>query len=152
MELQKLNLPEYNFRFRQLESKAQIFDGFRKRYVALTPEEWVRQNFLMYLVTEKNYPSTLISVESALMLYSRRKRTDIVIYNNQGTALMIVECKAPQVPVDEKVFDQVVRYNMALQVRFMVLTNGINHFCCHIDYQNRSYRFLPEIPLFDRLV
>ncbi|MBM3434760.1 MAG: type I restriction enzyme HsdR N-terminal domain-containing protein [Bacteroidetes bacterium] len=151
MELKKLNLPEYSFRIRQLESRTQIFDVFRKRFVALTPEEWVRQNFLMFLVTEKNYPRSLISVEGGMKLFKRMKRTDIVVYNNLGNPLMIIECKAPDVKIDEKVFDQVVRYNMVLKVKFLVLTNGLNHYSCLIDYQNKSYHFLPEIPDFKQL-
>jgi hypothetical protein len=151
MELRKLNLPEYVFRIRQSESKMQIFDDFRKKFVALNPEEWVRQNFLMYLIKEKKYPQTLISVEGGLKLYKRMKRTDILIFNKQGNPLIIIECKAPEILIDKNVFDQVVRYNMALQVKFLVLTNGLNHYFCRIDYTSQSYQFLPEIPDYEQL-
>jgi type I site-specific restriction endonuclease len=149
--LKKLNLPEYAFRIRELDSKRQIFDESRKRFVALTPEEWVRQNFLQYLITEKQYPRSLISVEGGLKLYKRKKRTDIVVYDNQGKALLIVECKAPEVRIDQNVFDQIVRYNMALQVNYLILTNGLNHYSCAIDYVNQNYRFLKEIPAYTDL-
>lgn len=144
--MKKLNLPEYTFRIREQESKTQIFDDFRKKFVALTSEEWVRQNFLRYLVTEKKYPRSLISVEGGLKLFKLKKRTDIVVYDSQGKPLLIVECKAPEVNISNNVFDQIVRYNMALQVKYLALTNGLKHYICKIDYLNQSYIFLPEIP------
>ena len=149
--LQKLNLPDYSFRISETDGRKQIFDSFRKKYVVLTPEEWVRQNFLMYLITDKKVPRTVISVEAGLKLYSRKKRTDIVVYNRSGKPEMIIECKAPEVAINEKVFDQVVRYNMALNVNYFILTNGINHYCCRIDYTNNTYRFLNGIPDYDSL-
>jgi type I site-specific restriction endonuclease len=144
--VKKLNLPEYDFRIRERDSKKQIFDEIRKRFVALTPEEWVRQNFLKYLLIEKNYPQSLISVEGKLKLFKRKKRTDIVVYDKQGKPLLIVECKAPNVVIDQNVFDQIVRYNMALQVKYLLLTNGISHYSCTIDYSHQAYHFLKEIP------
>ncbi len=150
--MQKLTLPEYSFRIRDTEGKKQIFDSFRKKFVALTPEEWVRQNFLMYLVNDKQIPPTVVSVETALKVYSRKKRTDIVVHNRSGKPVMIVECKAPDVTIDDTVFDQIVRYNFALNVQYFVLTNGLNHFCCHVDYQNKSYTFLDEIPVYELLL
>ena len=148
----KLNLPEYSFRIRDLNSKRQIFDEVRKRFVALTPEEWVRQNFLKYLLAEKKYPQSLISVEGGLKLFKRKKRTDIVVYNNLGKPLLIVECKAPDVVIDQNVFDQIVRYNMALQVKYLILTNGLNHYSCSIDYSRKTYNFLKEIPDYPELL
>lgn len=144
--MQKLNLPEHTFRFKEEENKTYIFDSFRKKYVVLTPEEWVRQNFLMYLVTALDFPKSLISVEAGLKLYQRIKRTDIVVYDKQGSPLLIVECKAPEVKVDEKVFDQIVRYNMALQVNYLIVTNGMDHYCCQLDYEKNTYNFLKTIP------
>lgn len=144
--LQKLNLPKHTFRFKKEENKTYIFDKFRKKYIVLTPEEWVRQNLLMYLVNEKNYPQSLIAVEAGLKLYNTLKRTDIVVYNKQGAPLLIVECKAPEVNIDEKVFDQIVRYNMALQVNYLVVSNGMNHYCCQLDYEKQTYNFLKTIP------
>ena len=144
--MQKLNLPEYIFRFNKKENKTYIFDDFRKKYVMLTPEEWVRQHFLMYLVTELDFPKSLIAVEAGLKLYKRIKRTDIVVYNKQGNPVLIVECKAPEVKLNEKVFDQVVRYNMALQVNYLIVTNGLDHYCCQLDYEKNTYNFLKVIP------
>ncbi len=150
--MKKLNLPEYTFRIREVDAKKQIFDEIRKRFVSLTPEEWVRQNFLKYLTTEKNYPQSLISVEGGLKLFKRKKRTDIVVYGKQGEPLLIVECKAPDVQIDQNVFDQIVRYNMALRVKYLLLTNGINHYFCAIDYASQGYHFLKDIPDYSDLI
>ena len=144
--MQKLNLSEYTFRFKKEENKTYIFDDFRKKYVVLTPEEWVRQNFLMYLISELDFPKSLISVEAGLKLYKRLKRTDIVVYDKQGNPVLIVECKAPEVKLNEKVFDQIVRYNMALHVNFLIVTNGMDHYCCQLDYEKNTYNFLKTIP------
>jgi len=147
----KLNLPEYKFRFREVGQKKQIFDSFRKKFVFLTPEEWVRQNFLMYLTLEKNYPSSLVAVEAGLKLYKRKKRTDIVVYNNTGQPILIIECKAPEIKLTQDVFDQITRYNMILQVNYLIVTNGLEHYCCLLDFENNSYRFLKEIPDYENL-
>ena len=147
----KLNLPEYQFRIMELNGRLQIFDDLRKKFVALTPEEWVRQNFLQYLIREKKYPQSLITVEGGLKLFRRSKRTDIVVFNNLGKPLLIVECKSPETTINQNVFDQVARYNMALEVKYLVLTNGMNHFICSIDYVSQSYFFLREIPEYSNL-
>jgi len=147
--LQKLNLPEHTFRFKEEGNKTFIFDDFRKKFVVLTPEEWVRQNFLMYLITGLDFPKSLISVEAGLKLYQRVKRADIVVYNKQGSPVLIVECKAPEIKLNEKVFDQIVRYNMALQVNYMIVTNGLDHYCCQIDYEKQTYNFLKTIPNYN---
>ena len=150
--MRPLNLPAYSFSIKEEQGKKFIFDRFRKKHVALTPEEWVRQNFLMYLVEEKNYPASLIAVEAGLKVAQRNKRTDILVYNRQAQALLVVECKAPQVKINEKVFDQIVRYNMSLQVNFLVVTNGLQNFCCKLDYTNNTYSFLKEIPSYQDLI
>lgn len=142
-------MPEQTFRFKELENKTFIFDDFRKKFVVLTPEEWVRQNFLMYLITELDFPKSLISVEASLKVYQRVKRTDIVVYNNLGNPVLIVECKAPEIKLTEKVFDQIVRYNMALQVNYLVVTNGLDHYCCQIDYEKQTFNFLKTIPNYN---
>jgi hypothetical protein len=149
--MQQLNLPEYEFRIRKGESKIEIFDRFRKKFVVLTPEEWVRQNFLMFLISQKGYPSSLIAVEAGLKINKVSKRTDIVIYNNNGKPLLIVECKAPSVQIKEAVFDQAVRYNMTLNVNYIILTNGLSHYCCQLDYEKNSYQFLKEVPDYSEL-
>jgi len=150
--VQKLNLPEYKFRFKEQNGQNQIFDIFRKKYVVLTPEEWIRQNFLMYLVEEKNYPQSLISVEAGLKVYKRSKRTDIVVYDKQGIPLLIVECKAPNVKINQDVFDQIVRYNIALNVKYLVVTNGLDHYCCSLKSENNTYQFLQEIPDYKNIL
>jgi type I site-specific restriction-modification system R (restriction) subunit len=114
--MKKLNLPAYNFKFKTVNQKTQIFDSIRKKYIALTPEEWVRQNFICFLVEEKKYPASLIAVESGLKYLSQKKRTDIVIYSNVGKPIVIVECKAPEVAIKEETFEQISRYNSTFKL------------------------------------
>jgi len=150
--MQKLDLPEYKFKYRSEGSKTLILDDIRKKYVAMTPEEWVRQNFLKYLITEKKYPASLIIVEAALKLNTLKKRCDAVVYNNCGKPLLIVECKAPEVDVTQKTFDQIARYNMTYKVNYLIVTNGIKHFCCRIDFKKMNYIFLESIPAFEEIM
>lgn len=147
----KLNLPEYKFRIRHLNDKTEIFDEFRKKFVVLNPEEWVRQNLLKYLHFNKNIPKGLITVEKGLLVNKLMKRTDILIYNKKGKASMIVECKAPEVAVNQNTFEQIARYNMALKVEYLLVSNGLDHYCTKIDFQNNSFSFLKEIPDFETL-
>ena len=125
-----------------------IFDAYRKKYVVLTPEEWVRQNFLNYLVKSNNYPSSLMGVEKELYLGELKKRCDIVIYNRESKPWMIVECKEMDVPLNMNVLEQIVRYNMALPVSYLVITNGINTFCCKLNGRDSSPEFLTALPAF----
>ncbi len=149
--MEKLNLPTYSFNIKLIEQRKYIFDFIRKKFVILTPEEWVRQNFLKYLVDEKKYPASLISVEMEFKLNKLSKRSDAVVYNKSGNPVLIVECKAASVKIDQKVFDQIARYNMKLNVEFLVVTNGLDHYCCKIDYENQKYYFLKEIPIFSEI-
>lgn len=144
--MQELNLPNYQFRIKSNENKLFIFDFIRKKEVLLTPEEWVRQHFLRYLVDEKKYPASLIAVEKKMNLHQTTKRTDIVVYNQNAKPEIIVECKAPNVPISQEVFDQIARYNLKLDARFLVVTNGLQHFYCQIDTENERYFFLDDIP------
>lgn len=146
--MQELNLPKYPFRFKEVADKIHIFDAFRKKYVLLTPEEWVRQNFLQYLLTEKKYPLSLIAVEAGLKYNQMQKRADVLVYDKQGQPFLLVECKAPEIKISQDTFDQVARYNMVFKVNYLVVTNGLDHFCCKMDYSDNSYRFLAEIPAF----
>ena len=141
-----LNLPPYSFKISNKEGKKYIFDVLRKKYVALTPEEWVRQHFTNYLLMHKGYPSGLLANEIQINLNGTKKRCDTVLYNRNLTAKMRVEYKAPDVVSTRAVFDQITRYNMVLRVEYLIVTNGINHYCCRIDYATNSYAFLPEIP------
>src|SRR6185436_19896122 len=123
----------------------------RKRFVALTPEEWVRQHLLHFLMNERKYPQSLISVEKKLLVNKLEKRTDVVLYSNSLKPLLIAECKAPSVKLNQLTFDQAARYNMTLGVSFLLITNGLETFVCRIDHSNKSYLFLNEIPHYDEL-
>ena len=144
--MQKLNLPIYSIKLKKEENKTLVFDPIRKKHIILTPEEWVRQNFIQFLIQEKNYPSSLMAVEMEINLLNTKKRCDIVLYNNKGLPHIIVECKAPSIKVSQNTFDQIARYNMTLKTDLLVVTNGLQHYVCMIDYQNQCYHFLKEIP------
>ncbi len=146
-----LNLPSYSFKISNRDGKAYIFDVLRRKYVALTPEEWVRQHFTHYLLEYKGYPKGLLANEIQLNLNGTKKRCDTVLYNRDLTAKMIVEYKAPNVEITQAVFDQITRYNMVLKVDYLIVSNGIHHYCCHINYVTHSYTFLPDIPTYDSL-
>lgn len=149
--MQKLNLPEYTFKFNVCNDKQQIFDVVRKKWVVLTEEEWVRQNFVAWLIHVKRCPLGLIAIEKELSLNSLKKRYDIVVYNSQHLPALLVECKAPGINVTQKVFDQAARYNMVLNVNYLVVTNGINHYCCFIDTFNKEFSFIDDVPEHDKL-
>ena len=144
--MQKLNLPTYNFKLKSNENKTLIFDIIRKKYMVLTPEEWVRQHFVVFLMEEKKYPTSLIAVEKQLIINNRKKRTDILIFNSEGKPDIIVECKAPKIKITQNTFNQIARYNLKLKANFLVVTNGLEHFYCKMDFGNKSYIFLKEIP------
>lgn len=146
-----LNLPPYTFRIREKLAKKLIFDGFRRRWVALTPEEWVRQNFVRYLTEEKHFPASLVAIERSLKMNQRDFRTDIVLFSKSGSPLVVVECKAPDVKISQLVFDQIARYNLDLRVSYLIVTNGLTHYCCRFDQEQLSYTFLPEIPDYNEL-
>ena len=149
--MQQLNLPEANFKILQENNKTKVFDIIRKKYVALTPEEYVRQQFIHYLINEKNYPKGLLAVEKQLKIYDLEKRTDIVLYNTSGKPVVIVECKAPPVNITQKTFDQIARYNMNFKAEYLIVTNGLKHYCCKPDYENNTYEFLREIPEYETI-
>jgi hypothetical protein len=146
--MQKLNLPSYPFRIKSSEQISQIFDAVRKKYVALTPEEWVRQHIIRYLTEELHYPASLVAVEMNLTLNGLRKRCDIVAYDTNGFPLLIVECKAPSVRLTQKTFEQVARYNMVLKVRYLMISNGIETYCCEINFEEQTYRFMENLPTY----
>lgn len=146
-----LNLPAFDARITQRNGKNVIFDVIRRRYVALTPEEWVRQHFTHFLLKEKGYPQGLLANEVQINLNGTRKRCDTVLYNRDLTARMIVEYKAPTVEITQAVFDQITRYNMVLKVDYLIVSNGLNHYCCRMDYANQNYVFLPGIPHYTEL-
>jgi len=146
--MQKLNLPEYSFRLKTSGGKDYIFDMLRKKFVRLNPEEWVRQNFIRFLLSEKNYSSSLIAVEALVKVNKNPQRADMVVFDRSGNPVLVAEFKAPEIKISQQTFDQIVRYNMQLKVKFLIVSNGMVHFCCSIDYAGNSYAFLPEIPDF----
>ncbi len=146
-----LNLPSYETKITERNGKSVIFDMLRRRYVALTPEEWVRQHFVHFLTDCKGYPKGLLANEVQLNLNGTRKRCDTVLYNRDLSAKLIVEYKAPHVEITQAVFDQITRYNRVLKVDYLMVSNGLSHYCCRIDYATGSYAFLPEIPAYTEL-
>ncbi len=146
----KLNLPEYKFKLKVSENKTFIFDRIRKKYFVLTPEEWVRQNFTMFLINEKKYPVTLIALERQLIVNNLKKRFDILIFNPSGEPNILVECKAPSVKILQKTFDQIARYNLKLKANYLILTNGLKHFYCKMDFKKETYVFLKSIPNYNK--
>ena len=150
--MENLNFPVYDFRYTERENKKYIFDIIRKKYVLLTPEEWVRQNFIRYLLEEKGYIQSLVRVEMFFKLNRLSKRADIALFDRNGKPKVLVECKSPKIAISQVVFEQVARYNLSFKVDFLVVTNGMQHFCCKMDYEKKSYTFLKEIPGFDEVI
>lgn len=146
-----LNIPPFEAKVTTRHGKEVIFDVIRKRYVALTPEEWVRQHFVHFLINFKGYPPGLLANEITLKLNHTAKRCDTVLYRKDLTARMVIEYKAPNVVITQAVFDQVVRYNIVLKVDYLIVSNGIDHYCCRIDYQGQRYTFLEDIPGYSSL-
>ena len=142
----QLNLPASQFKIKQTEKGYFIFDQFRKRYVKLTPEEWVRQHFVMFLIEHKGYPAALLAVEPQLNLHGMRKRCDAVLYDLQINPQLIIELKAPNIPITQAVFDQVAVYNSKLKVHLFMVSNGLEHYCCRVNTETASYDFFEEIP------
>jgi len=143
-----LNFPKYSFRFKNSENKIAVFDELRKKFVILTPEEWVRQHVVKFLVLDKNYPKNHINVEKQLKLGRLTKRYDAVVYKPDGTIKVVVECKAPHIKITQEVFDQIARYNVSLKADYLMLTNGLDHYYCKLDYEAEKYEFLAEIPTY----
>lgn len=146
--LQPLALPPYPFKLTDKNGQLFIFDEIRKKQIMLTPEEWVRQHFVQYLIKEKGYPKTLIKLEGGLKLHGMQKRSDIVVFNSHGQKILMVECKAPEVVIDQKVFEQIARYNMTHKVKLLAVTNGLQHYYCNINFEKLSYQFLSQLPMY----
>jgi len=148
--MQPLNFPAYDFRFKNSENKVRIFDIIRKKFVILQPEEWVRQNVVQFLIHEKKYPKSLINVEKQLTVNSIKKRYDIVVFDSIGNITVLVECKSPKIMITQQTFDQIASYNRRLKAEFLMVTNGLQHFYCKLDYSKEKYTFLEQIPDFSR--
>lgn len=146
MQWPPLNLPPADLKIRKTGGILKVFDPLRGRFVALTPEEYVRQHFTAWLLNSRNYPKSLLANEMGIEVNGTRRRCDTVAFTPDGKPLLIVEYKAPGVGISQAVFDQIVRYNMSLHARYLAVSNGIMHFCCRIDYESGSYHFIPEIP------
>ena len=147
----QLNLPTYEYRLREQNGRQQIFDVLRRRYVALTPEEWVRQHFVHYLIEHKGYPKGLLANEVELRVGEKHLRCDTVLYDKALHPKIIVEYKAPEIAITQKVFNQITVYNMLLHVDYLIVSNGMQHYCCQMDYEQNRYTFLSDIPNYDQL-
>ena len=146
--MQKLQFPSYSFRFKNSENKIAIFDEIRKKFILLIPEEWVRQHVVQYLIQDKNYPKSYINIEKLIKVNELNKRYDIVVYQPNGELFLLIECKAPEVKISQQTFDQIARYNLVLNAKYLMVSNGLNHYFCKIDFENEKYVFLEELPNF----
>ena len=144
--MQKLNFPTYSFRFKNSENKVSIFDEIRKKFILLTPEEWVRQHVVQFLLQDKKYPKSYINVEKLIKINNLSKRYDGVVFQPNGEIFLLIECKAPEVPISQQTFDQIARYNLVLKAKYLMVTNGLNHYFCQMDFENEKYVFLRELP------
>ena len=147
-----LNLPSYNFKTRKNETGiTEVFDPLRKKYVVTTPEEWVRLRFIQFLINEKKYPESLISIEKGLTVNRMKKRFDAVVHDKKGLPAVLIEFKSPEVKIDQKVFDQIAAYNIQLKVDYLIVSNGLKHYCCRINSGSGQWEFLKSIPTFNEL-
>ena len=150
--MDKLNLPDYAFTTRKNDKgKVEIFDDIRQKFILLTPEEHVRQRFIKYLILFKEFPASLMAVEKGLKVNYMPKRTDIVQYGKNGKPLVIIECKAPHIVINQDTVSQAAMYNMKMKVQYLILTNGMTHYCCKINYRDQKLDYMEEIPMFHQL-
>jgi hypothetical protein len=147
--MEQLNFPSYAFTLKNKENKTYILDLIRKKNLLLTPEEWVRQHCINFLNSELGYPKSLINVEKQIKIHGKLKRYDIVVYTPQGSVNILVECKAPSILISQHTFDQIAQYNMTLNSMYLMLTNGKEHYFCFMDFENKTYRFISELPKYN---
>ncbi len=150
--MQQLNLPDYQFNIKKEGESLLIFDALRRRWVTLTPEEWVRQHFVRFLIEERHFPAALMNNEISLVQNGIKRRCDSLVADHNGNPLVIVEYKAPTIAITQKTFDQIVRYNMVLRAKYLIVSNGIKHYCCKVDYERNSYDFMQDIPCYNQLI
>jgi len=150
--MEKLSLPTFDLNIKKSDGKTVIFDIIRKKYLVLTPEEWVRQHFIHYLISELGYSKALISVEQGMKYNTLYKRTDIVVYNRQGEPLILIECKAANHRLNQKVVEQALMYNKSLNAAYVIITNGIEHSCLHVVKNQAKIVFLTSIPRFEEII
>ena len=146
--METLNFEHYPMSIKNKENKLYIFDVIRKKELLLTPEEWVRQQCIQFLLQEKKYPVSLINVEKSIQVYGQMKRYDIIVFTPNGKVKILVECKAPHIPLNQAVFDQIARYNLQVDSEFLMVTNGLQHIYCQLDYHQKTYHFLRELPAY----
>ena len=150
--MQRLNFPSaYSFDIRETEGKRDILDPLRRKYVRLTPEEWVRQNLVQYLIVDLGYPRGLTSIEKGIDLHGRPFRADVIVHDREGQAVLMAECKEPSVPISQDTFDQIAVYNRVVQARCLLVSNGLVHYCYAIDRDKQEYRFLDQVPRYEEL-
>lgn len=149
--MQPLNLPQYEIKVAQRNGRLTIFDDLRGRHVALTPEEWVRQHFVHFLIDHRSYPAGLMANEVQLRVGEKHLRCDTLLYNRELQPQMIIEYKAPTVALTQRVFDQISAYNLLLRVPYLTVSNGMQHICCKMDYDTQTYHFLQEVPMYGDL-
>ena len=149
--MRQLQFKPYTFRLKNSENKVSIFDVIRKKFVVLTPEEWVRQHVIFYLIEEKKYPISLINVEKNLKINGLTKRYDIVVFHSNGNINILVECKAPEIQISQHTFDQIARYNLTLNADYLMVTNGLQHYYCRIQAENEAYEFLKDLPDYQNI-
>lgn len=149
--MQKLNFPDYSFRLKNSENKVSIFDEIRKKFIILTPEEWVRQHTVQFLLQEKKYPKSYINVEKTITVNGTKKRYDLVVFKPNGELFLLVECKATEIPITQQTFDQIARYNLKLKADYLMVTNGLNHYFCAMDFEKEQYVFLKELIDYPKL-
>ena len=150
--MQALNLPKTELKVISKDGKQQVFDILRRRFVVLTPEEWVRQQFVHFLIRHKGYPAECIGNEVSITLGATKKRCDTVVYGSHAEPLMVIEYKSPSVEITQKVFEQICRYNIKMRVEWLIVSNGLQHYCTRIDYENGTYQFVEDIPAFPSIV
>lgn len=144
----RLNLPSFQIKLSGTKQRPAIYDILRRKHVALTPEEWVRQHFVHYMIEHKSYPASLMANEVSLKCGTKSLRADTVLYNRNLKPIMIIEYKAPDIAITRNVFDQISAYNLLLHVDYLIMSNGLQHYCCKMDYEQRSYTFLKDIPSY----
>jgi len=149
--MKRLNLPTYTFKIISEGKKTKIFDDIRRKYLTLTPEEWVRQHFVKFLIQEKGYPKGLIALEKGLHLNSLYKRTDILVYSKSGQPILMVECKSADVKITQSVFDQISRYNLHYKLPYLIVSNGLEHYCAKLNFKTSNFNFLNQLPAYEEL-
>jgi hypothetical protein len=150
--LEQLNFPTpFDFDIIVRDGRDMILDTLRQKYVVVTPEEWVRQNFVRYLIESLGYPQGRTAIETGFVFQGMQCRADVLIYDKQGKTLLMGECKAPEIKLKQTVFDQIGRYNTVVQADYLVVTNGLQHYCCKIDREKNTYQFLDTVPSYDTI-